>query len=62
MTCIEIENGNIRLIHWFDKKISKKYLLQTGYEAIPLDNTDYHRMVINEESLDYIFTRIKYLS
>jgi len=62
MTCIEIENGNISLVHWFDKKISKKYLQQTGYEPTPLPNTDYYRMVINKESLDYIFTRIKFLS
>lgn len=62
MTCIEIEDGNISLVHWFDKKISKKYLLQTGYEPGELPNTDYYRMVINKESLDYIFTRIKFLT
>ncbi len=62
MTCLEIENGYIRLVHWFDKKISKKYLKQTGYEPEQLGNSDFYRMVINEESLDYIFTRIKFLS
>ncbi len=62
MTCIEIEGGNISLVHWFDKKISKKYLLQTGYEPGQLPDTDYYRMVINKESLDYIFTRIKFLA
>lgn len=62
MTCIEIEDGNISLVHWFDKKISKKYLQQSGYEPTELPNTDYYRMVINKESLDYIFTRIKFLS
>ncbi len=62
MTCIEIENGNISLVHWFDKKISKKYLTQTGYEPTPLEHSDYYRMVINKETLDYIFTRIKFLT
>ena len=62
MTCIEVEDGNISLVHWFDKKISKKYLQQSGYEPTELPNTDYYRMVINKESLDYIFTRIKFLS
>jgi predicted phosphodiesterase len=62
MTCLEIENGQIRLVHWFDKNISKKYLQQTGYEPEPLKKTDYYRMVVNEESLNYIFTRIKFLS
>lgn len=62
MTCLEIENQKIRLVHWFDKKISKKYLKQTGYDPEQLGNSDFYRMVINEESLDYIFTRIKFLS
>ena len=62
MTCLEIENGMISLVHWFDKNISKKYLQQTGYQPTSLEDTDYYRMVINRESLDYIFTRIKFLS
>lgn len=62
MTCLEIEEEKIRLVHWFDKKISKKYLQKSGYEPEELDGTDYYRMVLNEESLDYIFTRIKFLS
>ena len=62
MTCLEIEDEKIRLVHWFDKKISKKYLKQSGYEPERLKGTDYYRLVINEESLNYIFARIKFLS
>lgn len=62
MTCLEIDNHHIRLVHWFDKKISKKYLKQTGYAPQQLGDSDFYRMVINEEPLDYIFTRIKFLS
>lgn len=62
MTCLEIEDGKIRLVHWFDKKISKKYLKQGGYKPEKLGESDFYRMVINEESLHYIFTRIKFLS
>jgi predicted phosphodiesterase len=62
MTCLEIENGKIRLVHWFDKNISKKYLQRTGYQPQRLEGTDYYRMVINEEQLDYVFSRIKLLS
>ncbi|MEM9329254.1 MAG: metallophosphoesterase [Bacteroidota bacterium] len=62
MTCLEIEGNNIRLVHWFDKNISKKYLKNTGYDPEPLGDTDFYRMVINEEALDYIFARIKFLS
>ncbi|HHP7240140.1 MAG TPA: metallophosphoesterase [Cyclobacteriaceae bacterium] len=62
ITCLEIDNHYISLIHWFDKKISKKYLKNTGYDPEPLKNTDYYRMTINCEHLDYIFTRIRLLS
>ena len=62
MIGLEIDAGNIRLVHWFDKNISRKYLKQTGYEPERLEGTDFYRMVINEESLGYIFTRIKFLS
>ncbi|MEM0942006.1 MAG: metallophosphoesterase [Bacteroidota bacterium] len=62
MTCLEIEDGKIRLVHWFDKNISKKYLTQSGYMPQQLVDTDFYRLVINEESLNYIFTRIKFLS
>ena len=62
MTCLEIADEKIRLVHWFDKKIGKKYLIQTGYQPERLQGTDYYRLVINEESLDYIFARIKFLS
>jgi predicted phosphodiesterase len=62
MTCLEIEGDKIRLVHWFDKKISKKYLNQTAYKPKQLGNSDFYRMVIKEESLQYIFTRIKLLA
>lgn len=62
MTCLEIEHGKIRLVHWFDDSISKKYLQKTGYQQEQIEGTNYHRMVINEETLDYVFTRIKFLA
>lgn len=62
MTCLEIEDGKIRLVHWFDANINKKYLHKSGYNQKQLEGTDYHRMVLNEEPLDYIFTRIKFLT
>jgi predicted phosphodiesterase len=62
MTCLEIDQDQIKLVHWFDKNISKKYLQQTGYTPEQLGESDYYRMVINQEALKYIFTRIKFLS
>lgn len=62
MTCLEIENDRIALVHWFDKKISSKYLERRGYEPEQHKETDYYRMVLNRESLDYIFSRIRLLA
>lgn len=62
MTCLEIENNQIALVHWFDKKISGKYLDKRGYEPEQFENTDYYRMVLNKEYLNYIFSRIDLLS
>jgi UDP-2,3-diacylglucosamine pyrophosphatase LpxH len=62
MTCLEIEDNQIALVHWFDKKISDKYLDRRGYEPVQFKDTDYYRMVLNREYLDYIFSRINLLS
>ncbi len=62
ITALEIEKGNISLVHWFDKQISKKYLKNTGYDPKRLNDSSYYKMVVNRESLDYIFTRIKLLA
>lgn len=62
MTCLEIVNGKIRLVHWFDKRISKKYLHHTGYEPQQMEETDFFRMMINKEKLNYIFARINLLA
>jgi UDP-2,3-diacylglucosamine pyrophosphatase LpxH len=62
ITALEIEKGLIRLVHWFDKNTSKKYLKNYGYDPVKLSDTDYYRMIINEETLDYISARIQLLS
>ena len=62
ITGLEIENGHIRLVHWFDQKTSKRYLKNYGYDPEPLKDSDFYRMIINEENLDYIFARINLLS
>ncbi|MGJ3235847.1 metallophosphoesterase [Marivirga sp.] len=62
VTCLEIIDGEIKLVHWFDKNTSKKYLKIEGYKTSQLEDSDYYRMVINKEQLDYIFTRINFLA
>ena len=62
MTCLEIDKDEISLVHWFDKKISKKYLDKRGYEPEQFADSDYYRMVLNKEYLNYIFSRINLLA
>jgi len=62
MTCIEIEDGRIALVHWFDEGRSRRYLEHVDYRTAALPGTPYHRVVIKSESLDYIFTRIQLLA
>ena len=62
MTCLELEESRLSLVHWFDERRSQRYLRYANYETSRLGRTDYHRVTIKSESLDYIFARIKLLS
>lgn len=62
ITAIEIYDGKIALVHWFDRERSLKYLNFNGYEPLQLEDTHYYRVVLKEENLDYIFTRIRLLA
>jgi len=62
ITGIEIVNGEIALVHWFDKKISTKYLHDHFTNAEHLKGTDFYRVILNKAPLDYVFTRIKLLA
>ena len=62
MTCLEISQGQIALVHWFDSNRSTKYLEDSNYTATPLGETNYHRVEIKSESFDYIFARIRLLA
>lgn len=62
MTCLEIDGDRLRLVYWFDAARSQKYLQYKRYETEQLPGTDYYRIVLKEDTLDYIFTLIKLLS
>lgn len=62
LTGIEIENGMIRLVYWFDRNKSQRYLNFKGISTEQLGNTDFFRAVLKEESLNYIASRINLLS
>ncbi len=61
ITCIEIVDGNIRLVHWVDVERGKHHLDAQDTVIVPLKDTPYFRVLLKEESLDYIFARIELL-
>lgn len=62
ITGIEIEGKTIRLVYWFDSTRSQTYLRYKRFQAEHLTGTPYYRVVVKEDSLDYIFARIRLLS
>ncbi len=62
ITAIEIAGGKISLIHWFDRRKSQKYFDYNGYTPVQMGNSDFFRVVLKEDDLNYIFARIDLLA
>lgn len=62
MTCLEIENGQMKLVYWFDSRRSRHYLRYRRYGAEQLGPEPYYRVVLKQDNLDYIFSRIRLLA
>ena len=61
MTAIEIEDGMIRLVYWHNGRLEvKKGQKSLGMEE--LGSSGYFRLVLNEDRLDYVFSRIRLLA
>jgi len=61
MNAIEITHEDIALIYWFTKGKSKKFVTRGGYEIEGITGRPYHRAVLNQNRLDYIFAKIRLL-
>ena len=61
ITAIELHGGIIALVYWFGHKKRKKYLRHYDQKPARLGTSNYFRMVLNQDQLDYIFSRIKLL-
>jgi hypothetical protein len=59
---IELSEGKIVLVHWFDKNRSEKYLSHQDIKPQSLGKSSHYRIVLKSENLNYIFTRIRLLS
>jgi UDP-2,3-diacylglucosamine pyrophosphatase LpxH len=61
ISAIEIVEGRIALVHWFDSLRCRKYLTEGGHETRQLGNSSIYKVILKDESLDYIFARLNLL-
>lgn len=61
-TCLEIESGIIRLVHWSDPKRNKFNPEENGYPPETLGPSGFIRRIIKEDSLAYVHSRIRLLT
>ncbi|MBB6482160.1 metallophosphoesterase [Spirochaeta isovalerica] len=62
INCLEIENGHISLVSWYDETNRKSNITYNPVTHKRLDDTSYCRARLKKDSLDYIFTRIDLLT
>ncbi len=58
MTSIEIIDGTISLVHWFDKTIKKKYIDTSSIYYQTVAGTEISRYILKHDTLDYLFSKI----
>ena len=59
----EKKDGNkIRLVYWYNGKQSRKFTSDRDNRPMELGSTGFSRIVLNEDSLDYVFSRIHLLA
>lgn len=62
MTCLEIENNEMRLVYWYDTQRKQKFSQFRVSHGEEIEGTSFRRSVIKSDSLDYIFSRIHLLA
>jgi UDP-2,3-diacylglucosamine pyrophosphatase LpxH len=62
ITALEIEGSTIRLVYWYNGKQNRKFISERDNRPMELGSTRYSRIVLNEDSLDYVFSRLHLLS
>ncbi|MDP8305472.1 MAG: metallophosphoesterase [Candidatus Chlorobium antarcticum] len=62
ITALEIEGNRIRLVYWYNGKRSRKFTSDRDNSPHELNDTGYSRIVLNEDSLDYVFSRLHLLA
>jgi len=62
ITALEIDREKIRLVYWYNGKQSRKFLSDRDSRPMRLSGTGYYRIVLNEDNLDYVFSRLHLLA
>ncbi len=62
ITGIEIADGRIALVHWFDGSRSRRPPAARAVRSQRLGDSRYYKVVLNRDSLSYVFTRIRLLA
>jgi predicted phosphodiesterase len=62
VTALEIADGEIALVHWFDRTRGERHMKEEGRPAERLAGTDYYRSILKQDKLQYVFTRIRLLT
>ncbi|MBL6955493.1 MAG: metallophosphoesterase family protein [Chlorobium phaeobacteroides] len=62
ITALEIDHEKIRLVYWYNGKQSRKFLSDRDSRPMQLPGTGYYRIVLNEDHLDYVFSRLHLLA
>jgi UDP-2,3-diacylglucosamine pyrophosphatase LpxH len=62
ITCLEIEDGKIKLVHWFNKNTRKKYVDRENRKIQHIIPENLCRLVLREASLTYVTDCIRLLS
>jgi len=62
VTAIEIADGTISLVHWFDRNRGAHHLREDADPPQRLGRTEYYRTVLKKDKLEYIFGRIRLLA
>lgn len=63
ITALEIKNGKIKLVYWFDVNRSQRYLEDyRNVQTRHIPNSNFYKAILRKSKLDYIFTRLKVLT
>jgi predicted phosphodiesterase len=62
ITALEIEGNTIRLVYWYNGKQNRKFISERDNRPMELGSSGFSRIVLNEDSLDYVFSRLHLLA